>query len=214
MSGAQWPEPGRTLPPVHPDPVPFPRRVSRTVLAGLVGPAAFVGAWVVGGLRTTRDYSPVHDPISRLAAVGADSRTLMTAGFVTFGVALPVFAAAAAPVIGRRAAVAAALTGLSTLAVAATPLDRSAAVDTWHGVAAGLGYVTLAATPVLAAGRMRAIGAPALARAGRAAGATSAVALLLTTTGLPTGLVQRVGLTVTDLWIAAVAVAVAWARGR
>jgi hypothetical protein len=115
-------------------------------------------------------------------------------------------------VIGRRAAVAAALTGLSTLAVAATPLDRSAAVDMWHGVAAGLGYVTLAATPLLAASPLRAIGEPVLARAGRVAGATSAVALVLTTTGLPTGLVQRVGLTVTDLWIAAVAVV--WARRR
>ena len=42
-------------------------------------------------------------------------------------------------------------TGVATLAVAALPLDRSASVDTWHGVAATIGYVTLAATPVLSA---------------------------------------------------------------
>ena len=64
------------------------------VVAGVVGPSAFVAAWAIAGAR--RDgYSPVDDAISRLAEVGASSRPVMNAGFVTFGVAVPTFAVAA-----------------------------------------------------------------------------------------------------------------------
>ena len=45
----------------------------------------------------------------------------------------------------------AAMTGVATLAVAAAPLDHSDAIDTLHGACATFGYVTLAATPLLAA---------------------------------------------------------------
>jgi hypothetical protein len=131
----------------------------------------------------------------------------MTAGFVVFGVSLPVYATALRRVAVDAPALAAAATGLATLAVAALPLDRSAAVDTWHGVAAGAGYVALAATPLLAAGSLRRRGWSRLAGAGVAAGVTSLVALGLSSTSLPTGLFQRLGLTVTDLWIMATGVA-------
>ena len=153
-------------------------------------------------------YSPIDDPISRLAAVGAETRGLMTTGFVVFGLALPVYGVALGEAAGRSAAVAAAATGVATLAVAALPLDRSAAVDTWHGIAAGVGYVALAATPLLAARPMRRRGWHRLAGAGIAAGVTSLVALGLSSTALPTGLFQRLGLTVTDAWIMASAVTI------
>jgi uncharacterized membrane protein YczE len=41
-----------------------------------------------------------------------------------------------------------------------------------------------------------------------AAGITSAIALALSLTGLPTGLFQRIGLTVGDAWIVVAAVAI------
>jgi Protein of unknown function (DUF998) len=175
-------------------------------VGGIVGPAAFIGAWVVAGSIAGGGYSPIDDPISRLAAVGADTRGLMTTGFVAFGLAIPVYAVALTDVAGRSAAVSAAATGVATMAVAALPLGRSASVDTWHGVAAGLGYVTLAATPLLAARPMRRRGWRRLAGAGLAAGVTSLVALGLSATALPTGLFQRLGLSVTDAWIVATAV--------
>ena len=87
-------------------------------------------------------------------------------------------------------------------------------VDRLHGLFAGIGYVTLAATPLLAAPPLLAMGRRRLAVAGIAAGVASAIALALTTTGLPTGLFQRVGLTVTDAWIIAAALAVSVAGGR
>src|SRR4051794_31795517 len=118
--------------------------MTKSVLAGVIGPAAFIGAWATGAAVTARDYSSVHDAISRLASVRADTRPLMTAGFVIFGVALPVYASALRRAIGGSAWITAAATGIATLAVAATPLDWNHTVDHLHGVVAGIGYVTIA----------------------------------------------------------------------
>ncbi len=181
-------------------------------VAGIVGPAAFVAAWSIGAAVTAVDYSMIDDPISRLAAVGADTRVLMTGGFVAFGLALPVYAWSLRQLGLGAAWITAAGTGLATLAVAAAPLDHSARVDTLHGVFATIGYVTLAATPVLASRSLRRRGHHALATGGLAAAAVAAVALALTATNLPTGLFQRLGLTVGDLWIAACAAAIATGR--
>jgi hypothetical protein len=183
-------------------------RARAAAIGGIVGPASFIGAWVIGGLVAGADYSPVDDPISRLAAAGADTRALMTAGFVAFGVSVPVYALALRGLAGRGASLAAATTGVATLAVAALPLDRSPTVDTWHGVAAGVGYLALAATPLLSARALRRRGRQRLATSGLVAGAVSLVALGLTATALPTGLFQRIGLTATDVWIVASALAV------
>ena len=182
--------------------------VRTAALGGVIGPAGFIGAWVIGAAVTSVPSSSIDDAISRLAAVGSDTRWLMTAGFVTFGVSLPVYAWALRSTVPGRAWITATATGLATLAVAATPLDRSNTVDRLHSIFAGIGYLTLAATPLLAASPLRAMGHHRLARFGIAAGLTSATALALTTTGLPTGLFQRVGLTVSDAWIVASALAI------
>jgi hypothetical membrane protein len=178
-------------------------------LCGVIGPAAFIGAWTLGAAITNRDYSSIDDPISRLAAVGADTRPLMNAGFIGFGLALPIYAAALRRARGGVASVTAAAAGIATLAVSATPLDRSATVDTWHSIFAGLGYVTLAATPLLAAPALLRQGQRGLAGLGVVAGAVSAVSLILTTSSLPTGLFQRLGLTAADVWIALSALTIA-----
>ena len=189
--------------------------VRAAALGGVIGPAAFIGAWLTGAAVTSPPYSSTQDAISRLAAVGSDTRWLMTAGFVTFGLSLPAYATALRDAVPGRAWIAATATGLATLAVAVTPLDRSQTIDRLHGVFAGFGYLTLAATPLLAAAPLAAMGHRRLARSGVAAGAASAVALVLTTTSLPTGLFQRVGLTVTDAWIVASAVALRrWSHDR
>jgi hypothetical membrane protein len=182
----------------------------RAALGGVVGPAAFIGAWIVGAATTSVPYSSIDDAISRLAAIGADTRSLMTAGFIVFGAALPVYSASLKATVRGPAWITAAATGLATLGVAATPLDRSATLDRWHNVCAGIGYVTLAATPLLAAASLRAHGHRRLAHFGIGAGVTSAVSLALSTAGLPTGLFQRLGLTVSDIWIVASAVLIAY----
>ena len=160
-------------------------------VAGVLGPTAFVAAWAIAGAR--RDgYSPVEDAISRLAELGASSRPLMNAGFLTFVVAVPTFAVAARQALGAAATAALVVAGLSTLGVAATPLGPGP--DTAHGVFAGIGYVAMAATPVLADRRR-----------GAMVSALAAASLVATMIGPAHGLFQRLGLGVVDAWIVATA---------
>ena len=140
----------------------------------MLGPAAFVGAWAVLGTRIP-GYDPTQDAISRLAADGAPDQAWMTAGFVAFGVGVPLFGLALRDALDGPAWTTAVATGLATLGVAAFPLDGWAG-DTPHNVAAGLGYVTLAATPLLAAGPLARLGHRRAALASRVLGAASLVA--------------------------------------
>lgn len=177
--------------------------------SGAVGPAAFIGAWAIGGAISSRSYSPIEDTISQLAAVGAPTRSLMTAGMVTFGIALPTFAVALHGALPGRAWIAAAATGITTLGVAATPLDRSELSDNLHLVFAGAGYVTLAAVPLLARTALIAEGYHRLAAFGTAMTAVSAVALPTSLAVSQSGLFQRIGLTAGDLFLIASAPVVA-----
>jgi hypothetical protein len=171
---------------------------------------AFVAAWVLGGALTA-GHSPASDAISRLAAVGAPQRALMTGGFVAYGVGVVVGARALSTAgLGRCAPVLVA-NGLATLTVAATPLDRSGLVDGLHAVAATVGYVSIAVVPLLAAGPLRAQGHRRCAHASLVAGAISAACLAATTVSEANGLFQRVGLGAGDLWLAAAGVTL-WRR--
>ena len=182
---------------------------SRRLLAlgGIVGPVGFVAAWAAGAVLADH-LSPVHDAISRLAAVGAHTRPLMTAGFVAFGLGVPMYAAALRQVVPGPAWLTATVTGLATLGVALAPLDHSSTVDSLHAAFALLGYVTLAATPLLAYRPLMSGGHRRLARLGAIAGAISGTSLLLSSVGDWSGLFQRVGLTASDVWIVASAVAI------
>lgn len=182
-------------------------------LGGVVGPVVFASAWMIGGAMK-EGYSPVHDAISRLAAIGSNTRPLMTTGFVAFGVAVPAAAAAFRRAIDGPAWISVAVTGIATLAVAAAPLEHSTSVDALHAVFAGIGYLSLAAAPLLAARPLARDGHPVLARLGVGVGSVAAVSLALTTTGLPTGLFQRLGLTAGDVWLASTGVAIAAGRVR
>jgi hypothetical protein len=183
--------------------------VNRTVatrilrFGSLVGPASFVTAWALAGAVTDRTYSPVRDTISRLAAVGADTRPLMTTGMIAFGVALPASAVAWKATLGGRAWILVAATGISTLAVAATPLDHSELVDRLHEVAAAAGYITLAAIPLAARTGLISRGFARHAAVGTALSIVSAASLVVSLAVEQTGLFQRLGLTVIDLWLVA-----------
>jgi hypothetical membrane protein len=190
-------------------------RRRRALAVGLVaGPAAFVAAWVVGGARTP-GYSYVHDAISRTAAAGAPQRHLMTAGFVAYAVGVGAGSLALRRVLPGPAWAAAAVSALGTAGVALAPLDTSTAVDRAHAVAATIGYVGLAATPLLAAAPLRAAGRHRAAAVSTAAGALIAAALAASTLADDqVGLAQRIGLTTGDLWLAAAGVAIASQRRR
>jgi hypothetical membrane protein len=177
---------------------------------GIVGPVAFVAAWIACG-RATVGYSPRHDAISELAAIGATTRVAMTVGFVVFGVGLVLYAGPLGRAVGGRADWAAALCGLATLGVAAIPLGWFS--DGLHGALAGIGYAALAATPVLASRHLARIGHAAAAWASVAVGAACAGCLVLSAFGANHGLFQRLGLTIGDAWVVASAAAIL-SRGR
>jgi hypothetical protein len=145
---------------------------------------AFVAAWAILGARTD-GYSPVSDPISRLAATGAPTRTAMTVGLLGYAVGVGAYSRT---LPGRLAPVAA-VNAAAAIAIAATPLD-SMAGGTPHAIAAGVSYASLAALPLLAGHRVVA--------------AASATALVLSLVDdAHTGLWQRTGLTVGHAWLAA-----------
>ena len=155
----------------------------------MVGPVTFVAAWAVLG-ATAEDYDPTRRAISRLAELGAGTRPAMTAALVVLGAGMVLYGLALRPHRWWPLPVA---NGLATLAVAALPLGGT--VDTAHGVAAALGYVTLAAIPMARGSRQSVL-------VGLACGAC----LLASVVVARDGLLQRVGLTMGHLWVVATAV--------
>lgn len=176
---------------------------SALAAGGLVGPLAFIGAWAVGGtVLSGREYSSMDDAISQLAAVGMDTRPLMTAGFVVFGMAVPVYGRALRQAGFAGAGRAAVVTGLATLGVAVFPVGD--ATGTAHGICAALGYVSLAAVPGLAAPVLIERGRRRAARTSLAAAVAVAISLAATVVVEDAnGLFQRLGLTIGDVWLMA-----------
>lgn len=178
----------------------------RSALGLVAAPVAFIGGWVIGGARTP-DYSPINDAISRIAAVGAPNRDLMTTAFVAYGASVIVGSTALRTSPLRRCWSLAAVNGAATIAVAALPLGHSAAMDTWHGVAAGVGYVSIAALQLASAKPLRETGHDRAAALAVAGGAVTGAALVATTVTDANGFFQRLGLTVGDVWLVATGIA-------
>lgn len=183
------------------------RRDSAGALCGILGPAAFVGAWLVAGALTS-GYDPLAQAISELAAEGARTQPLMTAGLVAFGLLVPVWAQTLGRVLAQPALrVSVTLAGLATLAVAVSPLTREGGQpqDVAHAVSAGVGYLAMAASPLLGAAAFRRRGMGRAGAASALVGAVSAACLLGTLLVDEAGGLQRAGLTVVDAWYVAVA---------
>ncbi|MEZ5177053.1 MAG: DUF998 domain-containing protein [Acidimicrobiales bacterium] len=189
-----------------------PSVLQQLAALGLVaGPVAFVAAWATAGVAT-EGYSAVQQAISELAAVDAPHRSIVTLGLVAYGAYL----LAAVPLL-RRSAIGAcwpavAVNALATWAVAALPLHRSDLVDLAHGVAATVGYVSLAAAPALAVAPLTRTGRSAAGTASALAAAAIAMALSASTWVDANGLAQRVGLGIGDLWLVAVGLSLAGGR--
>lgn len=180
---------------------------------GIVGVVGFVAAWAIAG-QIRDGYSGVDQAISQLAAVDSPGRGGMTAGFVAFGLGVPLFGQALRRALHGPAWIAATITGIATLGVAATPLGR---YDVAHNVFAVIGYVSLAATPLLAAKALHDRGTPRAARWSAACGIATAVLLTASAFDTGHGLTQRLGLGITDAWIVAAALCIivrpSWSRG-
>lgn len=175
--------------------------------AGVAGPVTFVVSWATAGALTP-GYSPLSEPISRLAAAGAPHRPLMNAGFLIFAAAMPVYALPLRAVLPGPAWLAAVATGVGSAGIAATPLGFSDRLDAAHAVAAGCTYLALASLPLLARGPLARSGRRRAARASAALGVAAGACLGASIAAEPVGLFQRAGLTLVDVWIVATALAI------
>jgi hypothetical membrane protein len=179
----------------------------RSALAsgGVVGPAAFVAAWAVLG-SGREGYSPVVDAISQLAEVGAPTRPKMTTAMILDGVGITTYGISLFEDGSRIAANCAIVAGIATLGAGAFPLGPPLS-GRIHGVFAVVGYAGVVATPIAAAPGLWRQGRRRVAALAVLTGAVSGALLFASLRGGPRrGLLQRAGLTVGDVWIAASAI--------
>jgi hypothetical membrane protein len=192
------------------------------VIAGIAGPVAFTGAWIVASLLQTGHFA-TEVQISGLAAPDARDPWIMITGFAALGGCSVAFGSALRQALGgpRRAGPAPPLiqaAGLLTVAAGVLRRDRmlltpSVAVS-WHNHAhdavSALIYIALVAAPLLLARRFR--GDPRWSALCRplAAGslATTAVLALFFSQALESwnGVLQRIGVTLPLAAMCAVAV--------
>jgi hypothetical membrane protein len=129
-------------------------------VAGIVGPAAFTGAWIVGSLRQT-GYPVADIQISGLAAPDARDPWLMVTGFVVLGGCTVAFGTALRAVVSGSL-VPRLIQGAGLLTIAAGLLRRDRMLLTpgsvsWHNhahdVISAVIYVDLVVAQVLLAER-------------------------------------------------------------
>jgi hypothetical protein len=204
-------------------------RASAAVLricAGIAGPAAFTGAWIVSSLRQT-EYPAAEIQISGLAAPDARDPRIMVAGFVVLGGCTVAFGAALHEALGGRGGAGLAprlIQGAGLLTIAAGLLRRDRMLLTpgsvsWHNHAHDLVsaviYVDLVAAQVMLAGRFGRDPArleptwrswrPWLLASGLGTGA-ALIAFAAVTLAAEAGVLQRVAVTIPLIAIAAIAV--------
>jgi hypothetical protein len=202
-------------------------RASAAVLrscAGIAGPAAFTGAWIVSSLRQT-GYQAAEIQLSGLAAPDARDPWIMVAGFVVMGGGTVAFGAALHEALGGRDGAGLAprlIQGAGLLTIAAGLLRRDRMLLTpgsvsWHNHAHDLVsaviYVDLVAAQVLLAGRFGRDPAgleptwrswrPWLLASGLATGAVL-IAFVAVTPAAEAGVLQRVAVTIPLVAIAAI----------
>ena len=132
----------------------------------------------------------------------------MTAGFVCFGVAVPAYGVALRDSLAGRAWLAATVSGFATLGAGVFALDTSSVIDRVHYGLAVVASSSLALTPILASQSLSARGHGRAAAASRLVGVLSGACLAAPAFSPAEGLLQRIGLTLAEGWLAASAVAI------
>jgi hypothetical membrane protein len=191
------------------------------ICAGIAGPAAFTGAWIVSSLRQA-GYPAAEIQISGLAAPDARDPWIMVAGFVVLGGCTVAFGAALHEALGGRGGAGLAprlIQGAGLLTIAAGLLRRDRMLLTpgsvsWHNhahdVISVVIYVDLVAAQVLLAARFGRdprwrSWRPWVLGCGLATGAVL-VAFAADTSAPGAGVLQRVAVTIPLAVIAAIAV--------
>jgi hypothetical membrane protein len=187
-----------------------PGRDQFLVSGAIWGPGIFIAAWIIGGMLLSR-YSPIDQHISDLAAVDASTRWLMTLGFAAFALGVGVAAWPLRWLIGWPAALVLGINAALMLGIALTPTGGSPDTEFVHAMLALLLYASLAAVGPLAALSMRRHGA-IVALGSLAVGVVTLAFLSASLGETRSGLLQRIGITVTDAWLIAIGIAAVTGR--
>jgi len=197
---------------------PLPYLGRPAVVSALLGPVLFIGGTAVIG-SSWSSYDPVAQTISELAAGDAPTRVAMTVVFVLAAVC-HVVTGLFARGVGPAGRVALILAGIASLAVAVFPLPTVAGTSVPHRVSAIIGFILLAAWPLLGMRISRSF--PAIVRP---VGAVLSTALLTAvcvwflvvwtspSTGT-IGVVERIAADAESLWPAVVVVGLLLAGRR
>jgi hypothetical membrane protein len=192
-----------------------PELARRLALAGIVGPAAFAAAAIIGA-QVNDGYSQMHSFISELAAEGSQARVLMTIGFFALGLCVVVFAWSVRVLRPAAAALALviAFSGAGVLMAGTFSCDEGCPAQgvtsthqDLHNVSSIITFSSWIIAPLLAGWQLRNTDSR-LARLSIAFGVVElAVALWLQTYSTdrqpddPVGLLQRVILLVIFTWL-------------
>jgi hypothetical membrane protein len=117
------------------------------IVSASLAPVFFIGGTIVAGLSWPA-YDPVRQSISELAALDAPTRVFTTVIFVLAGlchITTTIFARG----IGKPGRIAYFGGALASLAVAAFPLPNLVGTSLPHKIAATIGFILLAAWPLL-----------------------------------------------------------------
>ena len=173
------------------------------IVSASLAPVFFIGGTIAAELAWP-GFDPINQTISELAAGDAPTRVFMTAMFVLTGLC-HVVTASLVPAIGRLGRLALGIAGLALLAVAAFPLPTVATSSAAHYYSAMIGFIALAAWPLL--GMRRDHDAPWLLRPLGATLGTlllgalcTAFALLEATDGPFIGLSERLAANTESVW--------------
>ena len=190
---------------------------------GILGPAAFTGAWLLAQRRQD-EYQVRHEHISGLAARDATDPHLMTAGFLALGACTVAFASALERRLGPRPGLGPALIGIAGFATISAGIFRrdrrsnfpapgepegQSLVNDVHDTAAILGGMAgtaglVALTPALARDpALRDLAKPSLSAAGASAGLSAWFLRDVVRPG--NGLLQRVNMTIPLVFMARLA---------
>lgn len=189
-------------------------------IAGIAGPVAFTGAWIVASLLQAGS-SAAEVQISGLAAPDARDPWIMIAGFVVLGGCSVAFGSALRHALGGAARAGPAprliqAAGLLTVAAGLLRRDRmllTPVTASWHNhahdVVSALIYVALVAAPLLLARRFRRDPGWTALRVPLAAGSLATAAVLAGFVsgafGSWNGVLQRIGVTLPLAALCAVA---------
>jgi Protein of unknown function (DUF998) len=116
------------------------------VLSSAAAPVLMIGGWTLAAALQPGHFDPVTQTISALAAHGAADSWVMTLALASLGLCHVTTGLALRPAaLSARLLLMAG--GVATMVVAANPLPAAGGGSLPHGLAAGAGFVALAAWP-------------------------------------------------------------------